>query len=113
MLIELARREKEANIKPDPDLDVFMKVKFYHLDDSALSFVHDHFVINKWMWHFVGVMIYFLCYDYSLQAISMEGQESNVITDYILKVFDYTLHHMLQMFAKTVEPLVCGKLARI
>jgi hypothetical protein len=26
MLAELARREKEANIKPDPDLDIFMKV---------------------------------------------------------------------------------------
>ncbi|XP_074586920.1 ABC transporter G family member 36-like [Curcuma longa] len=44
MLTELARREKEANIKPDPDLDVFMK------------------------------------------AASVEGQESNVITDYILKI---------------------------
>lgn len=27
MLAELLRREKEANIKPDPDIDVFMKVK--------------------------------------------------------------------------------------
>lgn len=27
MFKELSRREKEANIKPDPDLDVFMKVK--------------------------------------------------------------------------------------
>ncbi|KAK1305951.1 Pleiotropic drug resistance protein 3 [Acorus calamus] len=25
MLVELARREKEANIKPDPDIDIFMK----------------------------------------------------------------------------------------
>ncbi|XP_074574926.1 ABC transporter G family member 36-like isoform X2 [Curcuma longa] len=44
MLIELARREKAANIKPDPDLDVFMK------------------------------------------ASSIEGQETNVITDYVLKI---------------------------
>lgn len=35
MLAELSRREKDANIKPDPDLDIFMKVvmslreKFY------------------------------------------------------------------------------------
>jgi hypothetical protein len=28
MLTELSRREKEANIKPDPDVDVYMKVKF-------------------------------------------------------------------------------------
>lgn len=27
MLTELSRREKEANIKPDPDLDVYMKVR--------------------------------------------------------------------------------------
>jgi hypothetical protein len=27
MLAELSRREKEANIKPDPDIDVYMKVR--------------------------------------------------------------------------------------
>lgn len=27
LLKELSRREKEANIKPDPDVDIFMKVK--------------------------------------------------------------------------------------
>lgn len=26
MLVELSRREKAANIRPDPDIDVFMKV---------------------------------------------------------------------------------------
>ncbi|KAK9022549.1 hypothetical protein V6N11_002802 [Hibiscus sabdariffa] len=44
MLAELARREKAANIKPDPDIDVFMK------------------------------------------AASIEGQETSVITDYIIKI---------------------------
>ncbi|KAK9266297.1 hypothetical protein L1049_001819 [Liquidambar formosana] len=44
MLAELSRREKAANIKPDPDLDIYMK------------------------------------------AVATEGQEANVITDYILKV---------------------------
>nr|XP_011466722.1 PREDICTED: pleiotropic drug resistance protein 1 [Fragaria vesca subsp. vesca] len=44
MLAELARREKAANIKPDPDIDVFMK------------------------------------------ATTIEGQEVNVVTDYILKI---------------------------
>ena len=29
ILAELSRREKEANIKPDPDVDIFMKVKTY------------------------------------------------------------------------------------
>jgi len=27
MLVELSRREKAANIKPDPDIDVYMKVR--------------------------------------------------------------------------------------
>ena len=27
LLSELSRREKEANIKPDPDIDVYMKVR--------------------------------------------------------------------------------------
>ncbi|XP_048139356.1 pleiotropic drug resistance protein 1-like [Rhodamnia argentea] len=44
MLSELLRREKAANIKPDPDVDIFMK------------------------------------------AAATEGQEANVITDYILKI---------------------------
>ncbi|KAF8393284.1 hypothetical protein HHK36_021525 [Tetracentron sinense] len=44
MLAELSRREKEASIKPDPDIDIFMK------------------------------------------AIATEGEEANVITDYIIKI---------------------------
>nr|AIU41654.1 ABC transporter family protein [Hevea brasiliensis] len=44
MLAELSRREKAANIKPDPDLDVFMK------------------------------------------AAATEGQETSVVTDYVLKI---------------------------
>ncbi|KAK3416796.1 hypothetical protein EUGRSUZ_H02558 [Eucalyptus grandis] len=44
MLSELSRREKAANIKPDPDIDIFMK------------------------------------------AAATEGQEANVVTDYILKM---------------------------
>ncbi|KAH7846555.1 hypothetical protein Vadar_015347 [Vaccinium darrowii] len=44
MLQELSRREKEAHIKPDPDIDIFMK------------------------------------------AISLEGEEASVITDYVIKI---------------------------
>ncbi|KDP36994.1 hypothetical protein JCGZ_06050 [Jatropha curcas] len=44
MLAELSRREKAANIKPDPDIDVFMK------------------------------------------AAATEGQETSVVTDYVLKI---------------------------
>ncbi|KAK1363011.1 hypothetical protein POM88_038572 [Heracleum sosnowskyi] len=44
MLAELSRREKEANVKPDPDIDLFMK------------------------------------------AAATEGQEANVVTDYVIKL---------------------------
>ncbi|XP_010249929.1 PREDICTED: pleiotropic drug resistance protein 1-like [Nelumbo nucifera] len=44
MLTELSRREKAANIKPDPDIDIYMK------------------------------------------AATLEGQETSVVTDYILKI---------------------------
>ncbi|CAN4095697.1 unnamed protein product [Withania somnifera] len=44
MLAELSRREKAANIKPDPDVDIYMK------------------------------------------AAATEGQEANVVTDYVLKI---------------------------
>ncbi|XP_060173834.1 pleiotropic drug resistance protein 1-like [Lycium barbarum] len=44
MLAELSRREKAANIKPDPDIDIYMK------------------------------------------AAATEGQEANVVTDYVLKI---------------------------
>ncbi|KAI5084731.1 hypothetical protein GOP47_0000900 [Adiantum capillus-veneris] len=44
MLVELLRREKEAGIKPDPELDVFMK------------------------------------------AVSMAGQETSIVTDYVMKL---------------------------
>ncbi|PQP92778.1 pleiotropic drug resistance protein 1 [Prunus yedoensis var. nudiflora] len=44
MLAELCRREKEENIKPDPDIDIYLK------------------------------------------AAALEGQETSVVTDYILKI---------------------------
>lgn len=45
MLLELSRREKEAGIKPDPEIDAFMK------------------------------------------ATALAGQETSLITDYVLKVY--------------------------
>ncbi|XP_063950194.1 pleiotropic drug resistance protein 1-like [Daucus carota subsp. sativus] len=55
MLAELSRREKNANIKPDPDLVIFMK------------------------------------------AVATKGQESNVVTDYVLKVYltSGQQHHLI------------------
>jgi hypothetical protein len=39
MLTELSRREKASNIKPDPDLDVFMKVKYHTFTIVAQLFI--------------------------------------------------------------------------
>ena len=36
MLAELSRREKEANIKPDSDIDIFLKVR--KVDSQRPSF---------------------------------------------------------------------------
>jgi hypothetical protein len=41
MLEEISRREKERNIIPDPDIDVFMKVR-----DGATSFYFPIFNYN-------------------------------------------------------------------
>ncbi|KAK6119519.1 hypothetical protein DH2020_046741 [Rehmannia glutinosa] len=42
MLAELSRREKEANIKPDPDLDVFMKAAY--IGGQEASVVTDYII---------------------------------------------------------------------
>lgn len=39
MLAELSRREKAANIKPDPDIDIYMKVKYQTLQEILLEFL--------------------------------------------------------------------------
>ena len=50
MLAELARREKEENIEPDPDFDIYMKVgwnllSIIHLEIVALNLFF--FLTNK------------------------------------------------------------------
>ncbi|XP_068648074.1 pleiotropic drug resistance protein 1-like [Aristolochia californica] len=42
MLVELSRREKEANIKPDPDIDVYMKAAA--LEGQETSVITDYFL---------------------------------------------------------------------
>lgn len=49
MLTELSRREKAANIKPDPDLDIVMKVEYDHIDfQNPFSFFVRTFVFLNW-----------------------------------------------------------------
>jgi len=50
MLSELSRREKAANIKPDPDLDVYMKVSKLQNQNKKVYIYHlciasDHLLI--------------------------------------------------------------------
>ncbi|ONM18320.1 Pleiotropic drug resistance 12 isoform 3 [Zea mays] len=73
MLTELSRREKEANIKPDPDVDVYMKVKIHLILTKSCVYIGSDKGYSK--------LFVLLC----KQAISVEGQES-VVTDYILKI---------------------------
>jgi hypothetical protein len=70
MLTELLRREKEAKIKPDPDVDAYMKVR-----NKSLKFLFE--MLNT-----------SLCNDSfkTMQAAALEGQQASVVTDYILKV---------------------------
>lgn len=48
MLAELSRREKEAQIRPDPDIDVYMKVRkkllsiFIALKQAISKAVHNN-----------------------------------------------------------------------
>ncbi|KAH9714757.1 ABC transporter G family member 40 [Citrus sinensis] len=63
LLTELARRENEAGIKPDPDIDVYMK---------GFELLVIEYLISP------SILL--------SQAIATEGQEANVITDYYLKV---------------------------
>lgn len=65
MLAELSRREKEAGIKPDPEIDAFMK------------------------------------------ATAMAGQETSLVTDYVIKVtyllaIARALHHKLLLKAQLI-----------
>lgn len=72
IMMEVSRREKQEGIVPDPDVDAYMKVYLRCL--SAIS----------WCMYSISpnVMNNFL-----LQAISVNGLESTLQTDYILKVF--------------------------
>lgn len=85
MLAELSRREKTANIKPDPDLDIYMKVRM-HLEKRKLEKkLMLNFCLNFYLpWCKIAAKSTLLLS--ILQAASLEGQETSVITDYILKV---------------------------
>ncbi|CAA0810655.1 ABC transporter G family member 40 [Striga hermonthica] len=75
MLAELSRREKAANIKPDSDIDIFMKVKLNKC--IIIKYISIHVHILYWSMHTI-------CRQ--MQAVATEGDDANVVTDYVLKV---------------------------
>jgi hypothetical protein len=82
MLMELARREKNAGIKPDEDLDLFMKAhthSFVLFMLAIINFIHGHKLIYS---------------KFFVQSLALGGQETNLVVEYIMKVFPkycYTL----------------------
>ena len=80
MLAELSRRERDAKIKPDPDLDIYMKVKIWSSTHNKHfeSFMVEIKVKSELSTYHCFVVI---------QAAATKGQEASVVTDYTLKVW--------------------------
>lgn len=72
MLVELARREKIAGIKPDGDLDIFMKVRTC---SCLLQMLNMYVVVTA------DVIII------NFQSLALGGQETSLVVEYIMKVF--------------------------
>lgn len=51
MIAELSRREKAANIKPDPDIDIFMKVwkELFSITKSSLGMYGTYIPIHLYI----------------------------------------------------------------
>lgn len=75
LLSELARREKDAGIFPEAEVDLFMKVVYKEKHKSS----NRHFEFS----YVQSLTSLFL---FTLQAVAMEGVENSLITDYTLRV---------------------------
>lgn len=73
MLLELARREKNAGIKPDEDLDIFMKVLSHFINYSLLR-------------ESISLLHKLIYSRFFLQSLALGGQETNLVVEYIMKV---------------------------
>ncbi|KAK8641767.1 hypothetical protein V6N13_011141 [Hibiscus sabdariffa] len=71
MLAELARREKAANIKPDPDIDVFMKVKCWLVQQSYCSWMRVKAVQTLQQWSLPALGYPFHSLDESQRATTV------------------------------------------
>jgi len=83
---EVIRREKEAGINPDPDVDTYMKAKtriLIYFTTRIFSFwLSNKQVVYKDSTSILTSITLF----FHIQAISVEGLERSIQTDYIMKV---------------------------
>jgi hypothetical protein len=86
LLTELARREKAAGIFPDTEVDLFMKVINNFIENCSkpkmksikCSKCQGNNILTIYLTPILCILF--------VQATAMEGAESNLIVDYILKV---------------------------
>lgn len=71
-MVEVSKKEKEAGIVPDPDVDTYMKVIKYEKVQLTILVI----IFRTWPKVILS----------HLQAVSVEGQRRNLQTDYVLKV---------------------------
>jgi hypothetical protein len=86
MLAELAKREKQAGIFPEKDVDVYMKVRFYSCNslESLWDYPVESLILSKLLNALLNdVELYF---GLGVQATAVEGMQSSLSTDYIMKV---------------------------
>ncbi|KAL9313316.1 hypothetical protein ACSQ67_018768 [Phaseolus vulgaris] len=55
MLAELSRREKAENIKPDPDLDIYMKVPPNSTEPLGVKVLKSRGIFPEAYWYWIGV----------------------------------------------------------
>ncbi|KAE9446707.1 hypothetical protein C3L33_21390, partial [Rhododendron williamsianum] len=80
IMAEVIRREKQARVVPDPDIDTYMKVMLVSVVFSFPMF------LQLSMGMVAIVLMYDDVYIFFDQAISIEGQKTTLQTDYILKI---------------------------
>lgn len=107
-MLEVTKREKEAGIVPDPDIDTYMKVLKIQLWCP--------FSCNFIILHCNMLMKMCSCnvdnYSSLLQAISVDRLEKTLQTDYILKVILINradivfLYHIHRMFHQLTNLLI-------
>lgn len=102
ILEEVLRREKEAGIRPDHDVDTYMKVRIFNLSKSSIFIAFltveieqglDSHILSYWLYDSLlgcqSVKFYILTVELLLcyhQAIALPGAAGSLAAEYTLKV---------------------------